>query len=141
MRQLTEADRDQITEVVRRADELATSRDVDGYIALTTPDMALEGAEGNAYGREAVRAAIASIWAAEPRGTRHLTGDISITPGPDALPESGPTALTHSTLQLVSGDSSATGTGPVASIDQLLRRTEGRWLIGRRTVRAPGSSH
>ena len=122
MTDLTDADRQQITDVVRRADELATARDVQGYLALTTPDMELDGAQGTASGND-LGATIAKIWASEPAGTRHITGDIEITPGEDA------TAIAHSTMTLVNSSSEV-----VVSITQLLRKTDGAWLIARRTV-------
>lgn len=126
MTQLTDVDRRQIIAVVRRADELATARDVDGYLALTTPDMILDGAQGDASGREAVRAAIASIWAAEPAGTEHHTSDVAITAGGDDY------ATARSTLSLAAGTPQQVwGT---TAITQDLRKVGARWLIARRTV-------
>ena len=122
MTDLTDADRQQITDVVRRADELATARDVQGYLALTTPDMELDGAQGTASGHD-LGATIAKIWASEPAGTLHITGDIEITPGEDA------TAIAHSTMTLVNSNSEV-----AVSITQLLRKTDDGWLIARRTV-------
>lgn len=120
-------DEHRIAEVVRRADELATARDVDGYLALTTPDMVLDGTQGNASGRDDVRSAIAKIWAAEPVGTRHLTSDIAVTFGDDG------TATARSTLSLVARGHDDEVLA-VATIIQTLRKTEGKWLIARRTV-------
>ena len=122
---LSGADQQQIIAVVRRADELATARDVDGYLALTTPDMVLDGTQGAASGRDAVRSAIGGIWAAEPVGTRHVTSDVVVTPGDDA------TADARSTLTLVEADG---GVRAVASISQSLRKAGGTWLIARRSV-------
>jgi hypothetical protein len=126
--ELSATDRIEIDEVVRRADERATARDVDGYLALTTADMTLDGGKGTASGRENVRRAITAIWAAAPPCTRHLTTDVRI----DAT--DGSTAEVRSTLSLVSGDEKNPVLGPVASIDQIVRRIDGRWLIARRTV-------
>jgi uncharacterized protein (TIGR02246 family) len=125
---LSATDREEIVEVVRRADERATARDVEGYLALTTTDMTLDGHEGTASGRANVRRAITAIWAAEPAGTRHLTSEVRV----DATTES--TAQARSTLSLVSGDEQQPTPGPVVSISQLLRKVDGRWLIARRTV-------
>lgn len=122
---LSGADQQQIIAVVRRADELATARDVDGYLALTTPDMVLDGTQGYASGRDAVRSAIERIWAAEPAGTGHVTGDVAVTSGDDA------TADARSTLTLVEADGEVRA---VASISQSLRKTGGTWLIARRSV-------
>jgi ketosteroid isomerase-like protein len=127
MMPLSDADQHQILAVVRRADELATARDVDGYLALTTPDMALDGTQGSASGRVEVRAAIERIWAAEPPGTRHITGEITLTLAPDG------TARTRSTLSLESGGNDAT-VPAVAIISQTLRKTGATWLIARRSV-------
>ncbi|MFB2554588.1 YybH family protein [Herbiconiux liangxiaofengii] len=126
MMALSDADQQQIRAVIRQADELATARDVDGYLALTTPDMVLDGTQGSASGREAVRAAIVRIWAAEPPGTRHLTGDITLEAGAEG------TARARSTLSLETGGSD--DVLAVATISQTLRKTDGKWLIARRSV-------
>ncbi|MGD8193068.1 YybH family protein [Herbiconiux sp. P18] len=123
---LSDADQQQLRAVIRRADELATARDVDGYLALTTPDMVLDGTQGSASGREAVRAAIERIWAAEPPGTRHLTGDITLEAGDEG------TARARSTLSLETGGSD--DVLAVATISQTLRKMDGKWLIARRSV-------
>jgi len=128
MTELSDDDRRQVAAVVRRADELATARDVDGYVALTTDDMVLDGAQGRASGREAVRAAIRRIWATEPPGTLHLTGNIIVVPSSDEG------ASARSTLSLASGTPAHPEVWAVATITQLLRRTSAGWLIARRTV-------
>ena len=128
MTRLTEADRHQIVEVVRRADEFATARDVDGYLALTTADMVLDGDQGTSCGSHEVRTAVGTIWAAEPPGTRHLTGDIRITAGDDA------TAHAYSTLSLADAGPATPTVWAVTSITQLLRKTDRGWLIAHRTV-------
>ena len=129
MTELTEADRQQVIAVVRRADALATARDVDGYLALTTPDMVLDGAQGDATGHEAVRAAIESIWAAEPAQTEHHTSDVTVSAGADGM------AIAHSTLSLAAGTPQRIW--GVAAITQRLEKRGGRWLIARRTVAKP----
>lgn len=126
MSTLSDADQQHIVAVVRRADELATARDVAGYIALTTPDMVLDGTQGTASGRDDVRSAIQKIWAAEPAGTRHLTGDITVTSDGDG------TATARSTLSLVIEGSDRARA--VATITQTLRSVDGQWLIARRSV-------
>lgn len=126
MSALSDADRQRIVDVVRRADLLATARDVDGYLALTAPGMVLDGTQGTASGG-GLRAALTAIWAAEPAGTRHLTGDVRVTPGDDG------TATARSTLSLATDDS-AHDVRAVATITQVLRKIEGTWLIARRTV-------
>jgi ketosteroid isomerase-like protein len=128
MTPLSDDDRSQAAVVVRRADELATARDVDGYVALIAEDMILDGAQGLACGRDAVRAAIRRIWAAEPSGTMHLTSNITL------LPSGDDEASAHSTLSLASGTPAQPEVWAVAEITQLLRRTGDGWLIARRTV-------
>ena len=128
MTNLSNDDRRQLAAVVRRADELATARDVDGYLALTTDDMVLDGAQGRASGRDAVQAAIRRIWAAEPPGTLHLTSNITV------LPHGDDEASASSTLSLASGTPTNPEVWAVAAITQLLRRTSRGWLIARRSV-------
>lgn len=129
MSDITEADRQRIVALVRRADELATARDVDGYLALTTSDMVLDGTQGTASGHAAVRAAITSIWAAEPVGTRHLTSGITVTA------HDGGTAAARSTLSLATASTSHVWA--IAAITQTFRRVGGEWLITRRDVSWP----
>ena len=128
MTDLSDADQLQVAEVVRRADALATARDVDGYVALITDDMLLDGAQGRASGRDAVRAAIRKIWAAEPHGTLHLTSNVTVTAGD--VDE----ASASSTLSLARGTPANPEVWATAPITQLLRRTRQGWLIARRTV-------
>jgi ketosteroid isomerase-like protein len=125
---LSDVDRQRIAEVVRLADELATARDVDGYLALITSDMVLDGAQGTASGHDVIREAIRRIWAAEPPGTLHLTSDIVVTPGADGI------AYADSTLSLARGTLAHPDVWAVASIRQQLRQSGQGWLIARRTV-------
>ena len=62
---LSAADHLAILDVVTRADEAASRRDPDGYVVLFTPDAVLDGAQGRYAGREALRASVGPIWAAE----------------------------------------------------------------------------
>jgi len=128
MTNLSDDDRRQLAAVVQRSDELATARDVDGYLALTTDDMVLDGAQGRASGRDAIRAALARIWAAEPSGTLHLTSDVTVAA------EGADEASARSTLSLARGTPAHPEVWAVATITQLLRRTGDGWLIARRTV-------
>ena len=75
---LSVADREAIENLVRSADQAATRRDDAAYAALYTPDGIMQGSKGNAEGREAIRAAVRAVWAAEPAGSQHLTRDIRI---------------------------------------------------------------
>ncbi len=62
---LSPDDRLAITELVSRADDAATVRDPDAYVALFTPDGVLDGAKGEHIGRDAIHAATVDVWAGE----------------------------------------------------------------------------
>jgi ketosteroid isomerase-like protein len=66
---LTADDRLAILDVVTWADEAASRRDADAYVALFTPDAVLDGTQGRHAGREALRASATTIWAAEGPAT------------------------------------------------------------------------
>lgn len=128
---LSTADRLEILDVVARADDFATARDVQGYLGLTTEDMLLDGGEGTHRGRTALPDALAHIWSAEAPGTRHVSVGVTVTDvdeGADGVPN----ALTHATLLLVTTAPPALRT--VVGVTQRLRKVDGTWLIARRTV-------
>ncbi len=125
---LSAADRLAILEVITRADEAASRRDADGYIALFTEDAVLDGAQGRHAGREALRASVGPIWAAEGPATLHLTLNPVIEPGPR-----GDQAVARSVL-LIIDPSAPPALRAAAMITQELRRGEGSWRITRRTV-------
>ncbi len=129
---LPAADRLDILDVIIRADEAASRRDADGYVALFTPDAVLDGAQGRHVGREALRASVGPIWAAEGPATLHLTLNPVVEPGPR-----DDQALARSELLIIDpGEPPAIRSAAV--ITQELRRAEGTWRITRRTV-APAS--
>ncbi len=129
---LPAADRLDILDVIIRADEAASRRDADGYVALFTPDAVLDGAQGRHVGREALRASVGPIWAAEGPATLHLTLNPVVEPGPR-----DDQALARSVLLIIDpGEPPAIRSAAV--ITQELRRAEGTWRITRRTV-APAS--
>jgi uncharacterized protein (TIGR02246 family) len=129
---LPAADRLAILDVITRADEAASRRDPDAYIALFTPDAVLDGAQGRHAGREALRASVGPIWAAEGPATLHLTLNPVVEPGPGR-----DQAVARSVLLII--DSAAPpAIRAAAAITQELRRAEGSWRITRRTV-APAS--
>jgi uncharacterized protein (TIGR02246 family) len=125
---LTAADRLAILDVVTRADDAASRRDADAYVALFTPDAVLDGSQGRHAGREALRAAVGPIWRAEGPATLHLTLNPVVEPGPG-----DGQAFARSVLLIIDG-----AEPPVirtaAAITQELRRSGGSWLIARRTV-------
>jgi ketosteroid isomerase-like protein len=125
---LSAADRLAILEVITRADEAASRRDADGYVALFTADAVLGGAEGRHAGREELRTSVGPIWAAEGPVTLHLTLNPVIEPGPDS-----DQAVARSVL-LIIDPSPPPAIRAAAVITQELRRAKGSWRIARRTV-------
>ncbi len=125
---LSAADRLAILEVITRADEAASRRDADAYVALFTPDAVLDGTQGQHAGRQALRAAVGPVWAAEGPATLHLTLNPVIEPSP-----SGDQATARSVL-LIIDPAAPPGIRAAATITQELRRANGVWRITRRTV-------
>jgi hypothetical protein len=132
---LSAADHLAILDVVTRADEAASRRDPDGYVVLFTPDAVLDGAQGRYAGREALRASVGPIWAAEGPATLHLTLNPVIEPGPG-----GDQAVARSVL-LIIDPAPPPAIRAAAVITQELRRSEGSWRIARRTVAPPPGQH
>jgi uncharacterized protein (TIGR02246 family) len=128
---LSAADQLAILDVITRADEAASRRDADGYVALFTQDAVLDGTQGRHAGREALRAAVGPVWAAEGPVTLHLTLNPVIEPGP-----SDDQATVRSVLLII--DPAALAIRAAAAITQELRRAEGTWRIARRTVAPAG---
>ena len=130
---LSAADRLAILDVITRADEAASRRDADGYVALFAQDAVLDGAQGRHAGREALRASVGPIWAAEGPATLHLTLNPVIEPGP-----ADDQAVARSVLLIVDPDAPP-ALRAAAMITQELRQAEGSWRITRRTVTPPGT--
>ena len=129
---LSEADRLAILDVITRADEAASRRDADAYVALFTPNAVLDGTQGQHSGREAMRASVGPIWAAEGPATLHLTLNPVIEPG-----SSDDQAVARSVLLII--DSAAPpAIRTAALITQELRRSADSWRISRRTVASVG---
>jgi ketosteroid isomerase-like protein len=130
---LSDADRLAILDVVARADEAASRRDADAYVALFTQDAVLEGTQGRHAGRESLRAAVGPVWAAEGPATLHLT----LNPIVESGPEEGQ-AVVRSVLLIIDP------VGPpairtAALITQDLRRGTDSWRITRRAVASAGA--
>jgi uncharacterized protein (TIGR02246 family) len=132
---LSAADRLAILDVITRADEAASRRDADAYTELFTEDAVLDGTQGRHAGREALRAAVGPVWAAEGPATLHLTLNPVVEPGP----RDG-SAIARSVL-LIINPADPPGIRTAALITQELRRAGGTWRIARRTVApaAPGA--
>jgi uncharacterized protein (TIGR02246 family) len=125
-------DRLDTLELLTRADNAATARDAQAYVALFTEDGVIDGAEGQHRGREAMLASVGAIWAAEGPAGSHLTLNAIVEPvagHPDQ-------AVATSTLVII-----VTGTPPVirtaVQIVQHLVKVDGRWLICQRSVAGP----
>jgi ketosteroid isomerase-like protein len=128
-------DRLAILDVITCADEAASRRDTDAYVALFTPDAVLDGAQGRHVGREALRASVGPIWAAEGPATLHLTLNPVVEPGLDLGH-----AVARSVL-LIIGLAEPPAIRTAAMITQELRRTGGSWRITRRTVASAAGQH
>jgi uncharacterized protein (TIGR02246 family) len=125
---LSAADRLAILDVITRADEAASRRDADGYVALFTQDAVLDGTQGRHAGRQALRTAVGPVWAAEGPATLHLTLNPVIESGPSAGQ-----ATVRSVLLIIDPDAPPV-IRTAAAITQYLHRTDGTWRITRRTV-------
>jgi ketosteroid isomerase-like protein len=129
---MSDADRLAILDIVTRADEAASRRDADAYVALFDPDAVLDGAQGRHAGREAMRASVGPIWAAEGPATLHLTLNPVVESG-----SGGGRAVVRSVLLIVD-PADPPGIRATALITQELSRNSGSWLITRRTVAPAG---
>jgi uncharacterized protein (TIGR02246 family) len=123
---LSVADREEIEDLVRSADEAATRRDDARYAALYVEDGVMEGSKGNAEGRATIRAAVKAVWAREPAGSQHLTSDVTID-------EEAGEIVAHSKLIIVAQGVSTPFAQ--ASVTQTLRRTDQGWRIARRFIK------
>jgi uncharacterized protein (TIGR02246 family) len=124
---LSDSDRLAILDVITRADDAASRRDADGYVALFTEDAVLDGSKGRHAGREALRAAVGPVWNSEGPDTLHLTLNPVIEPGPDDSQ-----AVARSVLLII--DPTASAIRSAALITQELRRADESWRIFRRAV-------
>jgi hypothetical protein len=146
---LSAQDRLDILELIARADNAASDRDPDAYLALFTDDAVLDGEQGEYHGQEGLRRAAVSVWPREPPGTLHLTLNTVIDPADDAGTGAGTgpapdpatelAAVARSVLVIVEP-----GAEPrivhIARITQHVRRSSGTWRITHRNVassRAP----
>jgi uncharacterized protein (TIGR02246 family) len=128
---LTADDRLAILDVVTRADEAASRRDADAYLALFTPDAVLDGTQGRHAGREALRASLIPIWAAEGPATLHLT----LNP---VVEDEGGEAVVRSVMLIIDLIPPIT-LRTAAAITQTLRHDAGQWRVARRTVSDPAA--
>jgi uncharacterized protein (TIGR02246 family) len=129
---LTAEDRLAILDVITRADQAASNRDADAYVALFADDAVLDGTQGQHAGREALHAAVGPVWAAEGPATLHLTLNPLVEPldGNDE-----PCAIARSILLIVD-PAQPISIRTAAVITQILSHRDGQWRITRRTVAA-----
>jgi hypothetical protein len=123
---LEPADSLEILQLVARVDACASARDAAGYAALFTTDAVMEGDMGRATAGD-LAATVAKVWAAEPRGTLHLTLNAVI----DATDED---PSVTSTLLLLAPASSSPIVGS-ALVRQAVRRTPAGWRVASRAIR------
>jgi len=129
---LDAVDRLDILDLLVRADNAASRRDVETYVALFSDDGVLEGEKGEHRGRQALVDTVGPVWAGEGAATVHLT----LNPLIETVGDGEDTAV--ATTQLVIIDPGPPPTiKSLATIVQHLERNEGRWQITRRTVGAP----
>jgi uncharacterized protein (TIGR02246 family) len=129
---LSVSDRLRILDAVTRADQAASDRDPDAYVRLFTADAVLDGAQGRHAGREALRAAVGPVWAAEGPATMHLTLN-AVIEDPD---EDDVEIIVRSVLLIV--DPASAAIRVAVPITQVLVQRNGLWLISRRTVGGAG---
>jgi ketosteroid isomerase-like protein len=127
---LSVTDRFEITELVTRADALATRRDAEGYAELFTEDAVLDGAEGFHRGTNRLRDDVGPIWSSEGDVSVHLTLNVEV----NEVKDRDDSAIVNSVLVILAGDG-ATALRNVALIEQTVVRVRGSWKISRRTVR------
>jgi hypothetical protein len=129
---LTAEDRLDILELVTLADNYATVRDADAYVSLFTEAATMTGAMGEATGRDALRRAVGSVWAAEPAGTLHLTLNATIE---DSHEETSVTSV----MLMATADQPPQVIGR-ANVRQVVRRTAEGWRIASRAIQTTGGT-
>lgn len=117
-----------ILQLAARADACASARDAGAYADLFTEDAVMDGDQGTVRGREALRDAVARVWAAEPAGTLHLTLNAVID-------EAEPDPTVSSVLVMVAPGLATPWVGS-ATIRQVVSRAPAGWLIRSRSIRA-----
>jgi hypothetical protein len=128
---LDTVDRLDILDLLARADNAATRRDVEVYVALFSDDGVLDGEKGEHRGRRALTETVAAVWAGEGEATVHLTLNAVI----DADPDHADRAVATSQLLIVDPKPPPT-IKALATIVQHLQKAGTRWQITRRSVAA-----
>jgi uncharacterized protein (TIGR02246 family) len=123
---LEAADTIEILQLVARADDCASARDAEGYVALFTEDAVMDGEKGRAEGRAQLAETVARVWAGEPAGTRHLTLNAIVE-----ATEPEPTVTSVMLMLAPGAPGSVLGWAEVA---QTVRRTGEGWRIRERRI-------
>jgi hypothetical protein len=129
---LSTVDRLDILDLLARADNAATRRDVATYVGFFSELGVLDGEMGEHHGRPALAEAVRSVWAGEGPTSVHLT----LNPVIEEVPDHPDQAVARSTMLVVSPGPPPT-LASVSAIIQRVERTSLGWLIARRTVGRP----
>lgn len=129
---LDPADRLDILDLLARADNAATGRDVDAYVALFSDDGVLDGEKGEHRGRQALAETVGSVWAAEGDASVHLTLNAVIEDTPD-----GPERAIATTQLVIIDPARPPTIKSLATVVQHLEKVPTGWQITRRSVAVP----
>jgi hypothetical protein len=129
---LPTVDRLDIAELLARADNAATRRDVATYVSLFSELGVLDGDKGEHCGREALAQAVESVWRGESPGSVHLTLNTVIE---EVLGD--PDRAVATSMMLIVIPRPPPALANVSAITQRLERTSLGWRIARRTVSRP----
>jgi hypothetical protein len=127
---LSADDRLAITDLITRADDAASRRDVEGYVALFSDDGVLDGEKGEHRGRRALAEAVGPVWAAEGTASRHLTLNVTIDPIGDRADR----AVAKSTLLIIDPGPPPVTLSVTTVIQHVDKTPAESWRIARRTV-------
>jgi ketosteroid isomerase-like protein len=132
---LSDTDRLDIAELLARADNAASQRDVATYVSYFTEDAVLDGAKGEHRGRAALAEAVGPIWASEGTASSHLTLNAVIDPV-DGQPDRATATSTLVILDIGSivGNASTVSILGTSTIIQQVVKVDQTWLIARRSV-------
>jgi hypothetical protein len=125
-------DRLDILELLARADNAATRRDVATYVALFSDNGVLDGDQGEHRGHQALAAAVAAVWSSEGRRSLHLTLNAVIDQEGD-----DPERATATSVLLIVDPGPPPTLANTAAITQHVVKTGAGWRISRRTVGRP----
>jgi ketosteroid isomerase-like protein len=126
---LSPDDRLAINDLLTRADNAASRRDVGAYVSCFTEDVILDGSQGEHHGKDVLRAAVGPIWRAEGPVSAHLTLNVTLEASLDA-PD---LVIARSVLLIIRG-SQPPSIHSVHTITQQIVRRADNWLVQRRTV-------